>query len=242
MTEVRRVLTVAQGAPGLSAYAIAKRNGFTGTEQEWALLVQGNSVAYIDMQGEDYTATAAESLNSVIVLLNSQGVDGSIKTFTLWDSPNNPSIYFIAVVTVGAKISSFGILYTVLAGDMFLAAYYHAYGTIAPLLSNFKKTTTDTVFLSDSSYLLTMGNIGKTLVFTSENPVTVLVQNSCNEHVFNCDIIRQGAGLVTLERESPDMTLQSASGLTIPQYGRVRVQGLGYDASTGGWQVNISAG
>lgn len=237
MTEVRRVLTVAQGAPGLSAYAIAKGNGFTGTEQEWLTVMRGNGIAVIDMDGDDYNATEQESLCSTILIVNPSG-----KTFTLFDSLENPTQYYI-VAYGDVTVSALGDSFTMKKLDVVILKYIHAYNIAFDAFSQYKKKAEEMVFIPDSVYMIEKSSCnGKLLVFTSDSAVTVSVNNNCNELDFSCGVIQQGAGTITFVEDSGDITIQSAVGLSSPaQFSRMRLQGMGENPTTG-LQVNLSAG
>ena len=191
-------------------------------------------VTIIDMLGDDYTATEEESKRAVILLTNVG--DGS-KVFTLFDADDNPNIYLISAIgETGVKVGAEAPL-PVSTETPLLMAYFYTFGLAADILTFYKVKTTLYEEVAGTTYTLTMADLGKTLIFTSDSPVTLSVDTNTNEMTFNCQIVQKGLGQITWVPVAGDMTIVNADSenSTFGQFSVVNFQGLGYGGIVLGW-------
>lgn len=192
-------------------------------------------VTIIDMLGDDYTATEEESKRAIILLTNVG--DGS-KVFTLFDAEDNPNIYLISAVggEVGVVVGV-GDPIPINTGSPILMAYFYTFGLAVDILNLYKVKATVYEEVAGTTYTLTMADLGKTLIFTSDSPVTLSIETNTNDMTFNCQIVQKGLGQITWAPVAGDMTIVNADSenSTFGQFSVVDFQGLGYGGVVLGW-------
>lgn len=195
--------------------------------------------AAIDMGGDNYSATEEESQNGFLILTNVG--DGS-KTFTLFPSPKNPTMYVVLVLGVDPVYFEAGSFSHPLAGgDGGLIIYTYSYGYSSDLLSYFKRKRTISKYIAGTSYTMSPDDLGKLLIFRSATPVTVTVDSTISDVEFNCEIMQGDTGQITFVPDI-DVDLQNADGQysTYGPYAVVKLQGAAYGGPLSTWQVNLS--
>lgn len=114
------------GKDGLSAYEIAVKNGFEGTEQEWLESLKGETVYITEEPDDDTPPVINQTITENDITINAQGSD--VQYATTKGLSSVVSVYATFTDSYGTEYSSggSGVFYKLYSGgDAFVITNYH---------------------------------------------------------------------------------------------------------------------